>query len=230
MRTSPIRESQIPTMLKLLKPKEDDLILDAGCGNAAISGILSESSHVVAVDIRFQKKYKRFVVCDLQYLPFKDHVFDKILCSSTIQHVEDDNLAIKELSRSLKKGGIIVFNIPSKRIFFFLPAILKLFSVFRGTGYDEVKDRIFEGFSIDIHHLYDPKEFKEILSENRFEISRMIWTPTVFFQYFYEFDLAIKHVFGLEIPKKLMYILAGVDKRLPKFFRSSEFVVCAKKI
>src|SRR5688572_7586699 len=49
---------------------------------------------------------------DMQKLPFPDGTFDMIYCSHVLEHVPDDHLALRELFRVLKKGGLAVIMVP----------------------------------------------------------------------------------------------------------------------
>ena len=48
-------------------------------------------------------------ICDL---PFLDNSYDFILCNHVLEHIIDDNKAMKELYRVLKKNGIGIFQVP----------------------------------------------------------------------------------------------------------------------
>ena len=48
-------------------------------------------------------------ICDL---PIKENTYDFILCNHVLEHVLDDNKAISELYRVLKKGGTGIFQVP----------------------------------------------------------------------------------------------------------------------
>ena len=48
-------------------------------------------------------------ICDL---PFEDESFDVILCNHVLEHIPNDEKALKELYRILKKGGWGVFQVP----------------------------------------------------------------------------------------------------------------------
>ena len=45
------------------------------------------------------------VKLDVQDIPFEENTFDIIFCNHTMEHVDDDILALKELYRVLKPGG-----------------------------------------------------------------------------------------------------------------------------
>ncbi len=63
------------------------------------------------VDIDSSKKEIRDVV-DITDIPYEDNMFDFIMCTHVLEHVEDDNKAMKELYRVLKKGGNALINVP----------------------------------------------------------------------------------------------------------------------
>jgi SAM-dependent methyltransferase len=48
-------------------------------------------------------------ICDL---PIKDNTYDFILCNHVLEHILDDNKAISELYRVLKKDGVGIFQVP----------------------------------------------------------------------------------------------------------------------
>ena len=48
-------------------------------------------------------------ICDL---PIKDNTYDFILCNHVLEHILDDDKAISELYRVLKKNGVGIFQVP----------------------------------------------------------------------------------------------------------------------
>lgn len=52
------------------------------------------------------------VKADICNLPFEDHAFDVILCNHVLEHIPDDTMAMQELYRILKIGGMGIFQIP----------------------------------------------------------------------------------------------------------------------
>ncbi|MEM1259282.1 MAG: methyltransferase domain-containing protein [Bacteroidota bacterium] len=52
------------------------------------------------------------VTADICNLPFEDGSFDVILCNHVLEHIPEDQKAMKELFRVLKQGGWGVFQIP----------------------------------------------------------------------------------------------------------------------
>ena len=52
------------------------------------------------------------VKADITNLPFKDDSFDVIFCNHVFEHIPDDDKAMQELYRVMKKGGMGIFQIP----------------------------------------------------------------------------------------------------------------------
>ena len=115
-----------------LKVKEGRLILDAGSGEGRHCWELIKGNYkIIALDIDFEALYKNFkflrlleyegeaigTYCTLQgnvqALPFPDAIFDHIICSEVLEHVDDQYEAMAELVRVLKPGGTIGVSVPT---------------------------------------------------------------------------------------------------------------------
>ena len=46
-------------------------------------------------------------------LPFKDASFDKIICSVVLEHLPDDQQAMREMQRVLKDDGVVAISVPT---------------------------------------------------------------------------------------------------------------------
>ena len=91
-------------------------ILDAGCGKGRFSKILLEmGAEVVGFDISEKllnetKKINNgsFLLGSVTSLPFKEESFDFVFSVEVIEHVPATEVAIKEMTRVLKRRGKIV--------------------------------------------------------------------------------------------------------------------------
>jgi SAM-dependent methyltransferase len=123
----------------LLDIGADDRVIDLGCGTGRHVLELSKiPSNIIGADIsrndiragRYlleimrRRKEVRARVHWLQTagerLPFKDGAFDRVICTETLEHVDDDSVLARELARVLKPGGILAISVPdefSERIF-----------------------------------------------------------------------------------------------------------------
>jgi SAM-dependent methyltransferase len=47
-------------------------------------------------------------------LPFRDELFDDVICTETLEHVPDDRAVVVELLRVLRPGGVLVLSVPDE--------------------------------------------------------------------------------------------------------------------
>jgi len=52
------------------------------------------------------------IKADILDLPFEENEFDVVFCNHVLEHIEDDQKAMKELFRVMKQGGMGVFQVP----------------------------------------------------------------------------------------------------------------------
>ena len=52
------------------------------------------------------------IKADICNLPFENNSYDLVLCNHVLEHVLNDKLAIRELFRVLKKGGVLIAQVP----------------------------------------------------------------------------------------------------------------------
>ncbi len=52
------------------------------------------------------------VHADICKLPFRDAEFDAVICNHVLEHIPDDRLAMRELRRILRPGGVAVLMVP----------------------------------------------------------------------------------------------------------------------
>ena len=86
------------------------VVLDVGCGNTPYRDLLpgwKRTGINIAIDDALPD-----VVGDGLRLPVKDSVAELVLCTQVIEHVQDPFLLVRELSRTLKPGGVLVLSGP----------------------------------------------------------------------------------------------------------------------
>src|SRR3989344_1479339 len=71
----------------------------------------------IGIRIRARKIIKNFKniefsIADLCSLPFKKESFDEIICSDVLEHIKNDEEALFELARVLKKEGVLLITGP----------------------------------------------------------------------------------------------------------------------
>jgi len=106
--------------------------LNVGCGDSLLDYELSRRfRRYVSIDLyKFPIAVKNptieFVQADIIRAPFKDEIFDVILCISTIEHIENDIGAMMEMKRLLKYGGKLYVSAPLGSQFYNEESIRKL--------------------------------------------------------------------------------------------------------
>ena len=121
-----IRRIEWRNMLKWLDPKEGERILDIACGGGNLSLKIAEKGcEVYGVDIsevainsakhlaEREKMVCKFEIGSAEDLPYPDRYFDKVICSSSLEHFKDDIKALKEMHRVLKPNGTVVLTTDS---------------------------------------------------------------------------------------------------------------------
>jgi len=128
-------ENSAPYLLPYLKP--DMKILDVGCGPGTITVDLAlriPQGHITGIDYApealeaacaFAKEKGAdnvdFQPGDIFALPFPDHTFDVTHAHQVIQHVSDPVMALREMRRVTKPGGIVANREGDAQTFVFYP-------------------------------------------------------------------------------------------------------------
>lgn len=113
--------TQGPVVRRLLPPKIDKA-LDIGCGGGRYTEWLVErTGRVSGIDINMKnlsglrrKGINASVVCaSADYgLPFRDSIFDFVLCTEVLEHLQNDGSAVKEIRRVLQENGELLISVP----------------------------------------------------------------------------------------------------------------------
>lgn len=90
-------------------------IVDIGCGS---NRIIQNVSALIGMDIKMnklrfvQKENPKLLAGDAYAMPFRKASCDGIICSQVIEHLPYNRNIIPELSRILKKGGLLILGTP----------------------------------------------------------------------------------------------------------------------
>lgn len=104
---------------EILARLRGETVLDVGAGRGYLAGLMSPTHKVTAVDIMFTEQTRKahpdvtFVESRIDDLPFPDASFDTVVCTHTLEHVQDLPKAIASLRRVARKSVIVV--VPRER-------------------------------------------------------------------------------------------------------------------
>lgn len=99
--------------------------LDLGCSGNSILHIFNKRKHNSYLDLaakpleQYKSKIKSHPLCgDLVNLPYRSNVFDLVSALDVLEHIADDDKAIKEIKRVMKEGGFSVISVPHRKKYF----------------------------------------------------------------------------------------------------------------
>lgn len=105
---------------QIFNHKKDLKILNIGAATGYSSQLLMQFGAVSSVE--FDKDCYEFtrdtvgipiINASILELPFEDESFDLVCAFDVIEHVEDDKLAVREMARVCKKGGVFMVTVPA---------------------------------------------------------------------------------------------------------------------
>lgn len=105
--------------IQFISPKQNDQVLDIGCGNGVFSRWLTEKGcHVCGLDfsrraLRQAKPYQNGTIQgDIVNLPFQDAIFDCVVFIEVLEHVPPslEQHVLSEIRRVLKPGGTLALH------------------------------------------------------------------------------------------------------------------------
>ncbi len=117
-----------PFAVKLAELQSTDVVLNVGCFDGALErhylrgkvrdyrGVDMNAQAVQLANrgesVPTENGEPRFKFAPAEKLPFSDATFDKVFCLDTLEHVEDETQALREIARVLKPGGTLVLSVP----------------------------------------------------------------------------------------------------------------------
>lgn len=119
-----IRHEKIinPVVSKFIGDLKGNSVLDAGCGNGYLTQTMAKTAKkVIGIDFtekliekaRDNNRHKnvKYLVGNLENLPFANEYFNTILCNMVLMDVENLDNVTKEITRVLKNNGILVVSL-----------------------------------------------------------------------------------------------------------------------
>lgn len=116
------RREIIFKLIKKINAKSHSAILDVGCGGGHLIKFLERKGFkkISGIDIsnraveRCKKRgIKDVFVEDGAETKFDDKMFDIIIADNVLEHIKDENVALNEWNRILKKNGRLIVFVPA---------------------------------------------------------------------------------------------------------------------
>jgi len=188
-----LRRLQGPVLVRLLSPRPDDRILDAGCGIGYLTvEICRCGAKTTGIDISLSRRasYIARIIShlawtrgDVQQMPFADGAFDKVLLSSVIQAVPDDIRLARECHRVMKKGGLLILSASVDYVHY--------------SWLNQNKNLLRRIFRTDGKTFYHEDELIHVLQTTGFRIEEKRYCPGYWGAWFYETLLLLATRFRL---------------------------------
>ena len=109
-----------------------DTVLDIGCGEGrhSLSLYVDREVNAIGMDLSMEdmktakSRIKDFSITDtnksscvfgagdIKSLPFEDNIYDAVICSEVLEHLESLDDAVSEIVRVLKPGGVLAVSVP----------------------------------------------------------------------------------------------------------------------
>jgi ubiquinone/menaquinone biosynthesis C-methylase UbiE len=215
------------------------MLLDVGCGDGR--RLTGQIEYCVGIDIvetelrRAKEKLSRFgfALGDVQYLPFKDEVFDTALCSHVIEHVHQPKQLLQEVHRVMKRGGFLELEVPNGF------ALLEYANLFFGKI----------GWSQYMHlHRFSPEDVSQLLQQAGWvvvDVQRISWLGPVIDSIYFHLHRTLSkdpdrtsqryaqaRIEEINRFRTRKWVVNGLDRILAKAFpsRCAVLIIMAKKV
>jgi len=112
----------------------------------------------------FEGKLFTDVQYDITAIPEEDNSFDQIICYHVLEHIPDDQAAIKELYRVLKPNGHVLIQTPFKKG-----------DIYENETVQSPTERLQHFGQEDHVRIYSANGLKERLEQNGFQVQTLIF-------------------------------------------------------
>lgn len=150
------------------------MVLDIGSKDGIKAHYIINKGQLTMSDI-CRRKISPFVFCDATNLPFKNNSFELVTILHVIEHIKNDETAIREIYRVLKKDGIALIVTPNVNRFTKVYSVALKILKKSPYPYPMNEDHVFEYSDSDIKRLLKNSEFQSYKIEPFFmKISRYL--------------------------------------------------------
>jgi len=199
-------------------------ILDIGCGAGAIDFYLASQGHkVLGIDIAekalgYCRKSAKLLRIEnklrFEKLSFPEErpqgKFDLVICSEVLEHIENDEKAIRVIFELLRPGGIAIFSVPSQNA--------PLYRLGLAEGFDKKAGHL---------RRYSLKEIIGLINAENFLIREVKKTEGIFRNFLFLNSIAAKTIRFIKGP--IADLVTGIDGISLVLFGESQIFVVAQR-
>ncbi len=116
---------RVRTIFEWIEPTDDKLIYDCACGRGFYLNMIRTVSRCELFGLELDPEIVEkaglnvghlpdvhLVRADIYDQPWPDNMFDGIILSEILEHIEDDVRGLREVYRVLKPGGVVAITVP----------------------------------------------------------------------------------------------------------------------
>ena len=183
-------------------------ILDLGCGDGLFARILFKDKNLEIIGCDVSREcvakakscgvYKSVNIADGHHLLYKNNSFATVLANCVLEHIPEDEMVLKEVSRVLRKGGKFIFTVPSENFI-------------RNLKTQDVK--YVESFNkrLEIFHYRSPQEWKKLLQRYDLTPEKIRYFLPKRVQQLWE---KLTQFFIIKVMGKELHTLLGLSKKV----------------
>ena len=167
-------------LLDYLELNEGQWVLDGGCGMGVYLMLMGQlrELNLVGLDTWFERlqwaKQEKvpasLMQAGLYQTPFADQCFDSVLLSEVLEHIPHEPLALAEVHRVLKPGGVLAISVPHANYPLAWDPINKIWT---GLGGSPFRSGPLVGLWSNHERLYWPEDLARLVREAGFEVEKI---------------------------------------------------------
>jgi ubiquinone/menaquinone biosynthesis C-methylase UbiE len=164
---------RVRTIFEWLDFRDDDRVLDCGCGRGYYLNFIRQVSNcqLIGIDLELgylhiaQETVKTFqqvelAAASIYQLPFPDEYFDKVIFSEVLEHLVDDRAGLREVARTVRPGGVIAITVPNANYPFLWDPINKMLESLFNT---HISSGPLAGIWANHVRLYAPAQLRSVV-------------------------------------------------------------------
>lgn len=170
-----IENLRVHEVCKQVEEQGSKIVLEVGCEEGYVASKLQSPSYLIGLDFQkepLNKAKKRFddVVCgDTQNLPFKNKSVGCVICSETLEHVDDPLIALREISRVAR---YLVLSVPHDK------KILSAKKLLATLGFRSLLGELDEETVPEHLHCFSKRRLLSMLKRN-FIVEKIVSIPCI---------------------------------------------------